>query len=47
MKICLIISASLALIFLISTIVLCVKLIKNKPESRIYNSLIPSNEEEE
>ena len=47
MKICLIISASLALIFLISTIVLCIKLIKNKPESRIYNSLIPSNEEEE
>lgn len=47
MKICLIISVSLALIFLISTIVLCVKLIKNKPESKIYNSLMPSNEEEE
>ena len=47
MKICLIISASLALIFLISTIVLCVTLIKNKPESKIYNSLMPNNEEEE
>ena len=46
MKICLIISMSLALIFLISTIVLCIKLIKNKNKSRISNSLIPNNEEE-
>jgi hypothetical protein len=46
MKICLIISMSLALIFLISTIVLCIKLIRNKHKSRIYNSLIPNNEEE-
>ena len=48
MKICLIIFISLTFIFLITTIVLCVKLIKNnKHESRIYNSLIPTNEEEQ
>ena len=46
MKICLIISMSLALIFLISTIVLCINLTKNKNKSRISNSLIPNNEEE-
>ena len=47
MKICLIIFISLTFIFLITTIVLCIKLIKNnKHESRIYNSLMPINDEE-
>jgi len=47
MLLCLIICSSLVLIFLISTIVLCIRLIKsNKHDSRIYNSLIPSNEED-
>ena len=46
MLILLIISNSLTLIFLISTIVLCIKCIKDKHKSRAYNSLIPHNEEE-
>ena len=46
MKICLILSISLTLIFFISTIVLCIKLIKNKHKSTIYNSLLPESEEE-
>ena len=47
MQLCLIICSCLVLIFLISTIVLCIRLIKsNKHDSRIYNSLIPSNEED-
>ena len=46
MIIFLIISNSLTLIFLISTIVLCIKCIKDKHKSRTYNSLIPHNEEE-
>ena len=46
LKICFIITSSLALIFLITTIALCVKLVKfNRHESRIYNSLLPNNEE--
>ena len=47
MKICLIIFISLIFFFLISTIVLCIILLKNnKHDSRIYNSLIPVNDEE-